>query len=222
MYILRQVRSNAISPLEIEVLLYLENKIPLMFSPGMHLSNNNKGTLQNSSHPETLCRHKCVVLWFDTQMALSLSACLYIHMNTLLLSTDNHKKHNSMFFKQEHKCEPCSRNCAICPYIRNTHTFTNFEGKTFNVKNYVNCTTANVAYVLFCKHCDKFIYIGETGDTLYQRHLLNLSLIRRQKPDPIVIHFNSTEHSVNDYEIVALETICGDNSYRDNRKTVDE
>jgi hypothetical protein len=27
-----------------------------------------------------------------------------------------HKKHNSMFLKQEHKCEPCSRNCAICPY----------------------------------------------------------------------------------------------------------
>ena len=46
-----------------------------------------------------------------------------------------HKKHNSMFFKQEHKCEPCSRNCAICPYVRNTHTFTNSEGKTFNVKN---------------------------------------------------------------------------------------
>ena len=46
------------------------------------------------------------------------------------------QKHNSMFFKQEHKCEPCSRNCAICPYVRNTHTFTNFEGKTFNVKLY--------------------------------------------------------------------------------------
>ena len=46
-----------------------------------------------------------------------------------------HKKHNSMFFKQEHKCETCSRNCAICQYVRNTHTFTNFEGKTFNVKN---------------------------------------------------------------------------------------
>jgi hypothetical protein len=52
--------------------------------------------------------------------------------------------------------------------------------------------------------------------------LLNLSPIRRQKPDPIAIHFNSTEHSVNDYEIMALEKICGDNSYRDNRKTVDE
>ena len=60
-----------------------------------------------------------------------------------------HKKHNSLFFKQEHKCEPCSRNCAICPYVRNTHTFTNFEGKTFNVNNYINCTMANVAYALF-------------------------------------------------------------------------
>jgi hypothetical protein len=117
-----------------------------------------------------------------------------------------HKKHNSMFFRQEHKCEPCSRNCAICPYVRNTHTFTNFEGKTFNVNNYINCTTANVVYALFCKHCDKFIYLGETGDTLYQRHLLNLSLIRRQKPDPILI-------PLNDYEIVALEKICGNDSY---------
>jgi hypothetical protein len=99
--------------------------------------------------------------------------------------------------------------------IRNTPTFTYFEGKTFNVDNYINCTTANVVYALFCKHCDKFIYVGETRDTLYQRHLLNLSLIGRQKPDPIAIHFNSTEHSVNDYEIVALEKNCGDNSYRE-------
>jgi hypothetical protein len=120
-----------------------------------------------------------------------------------------------MFFKQEHKCEPCSRNCDICSYVHNTHTFTNFEGKTFYVKNHINCTTANVVYALFCKHCDKSIYVGETGDTLYQRHLLNLSLIRRQKSDPIAIHFNSTEHSVNDYEIVAFKNICGDDSYRE-------
>ena len=60
-----------------------------------------------------------------------------------------------------------------------------------------------------------YIYDIETGDTLYQRHLLNLSLIRRLKPDTIAIHFNSTEHSVNGYEIVALKKICGDNSYRE-------
>jgi hypothetical protein len=120
-----------------------------------------------------------------------------------------HKKHNSLFFKQEHKCEPA---VGTVLFVR---MFPNFEGKTFNVKNYFNCTTANEVYALFCKHCDKCIYVGETGDTLYQRHLLNLSLIRRQKPDPIAIYFNSTEHSVNDYEIMALEKNCGDNSYRE-------
>jgi hypothetical protein len=72
-----------------------------------------------------------------------------------------------------------------------------------------------VVYALFCKHCDKFIYVAATGDILYQRHLLNVSLIKRQKPDPIKIHFKSTEHSVNDYEIVALEKIGADNSYRE-------
>ena len=72
-----------------------------------------------------------------------------------------------------------------------------------------------MVYALFCEHCDKFIYVGGTGDTLYQRHVLNVSLIRRQKPDPIAIHFNSTEHSVNDCEIMALEKICGDKSYRE-------
>ena len=69
-----------------------------------------------------------------------------------------------------------------------------------------------MVYDLFRKHCDKLIYFGETGDTLYQRHLLNVSLFRRQKPNPIAIHFNSTEHSVNDNEIVALEKNCSDDS----------
>jgi hypothetical protein len=32
---------------------------------------------------------------------------------------------------------------------------------------------------------------------------------------PIAIHFNSTEHSVNDNEIVASKKICGDDSYRE-------
>ena len=109
----------------------------------------------------------------------------------------------------------CNKKCAICPYVRDTETFSGFDWEQYNVKNYVNCTTAIVLYALFCKHCDRFIYVGETGDTLYQRHLLNLSLIKRQKPDPVAVHFNSAGHSLKDYEIVPLEKICGNDFYRD-------
>ena len=84
-----------------------------------------------------------------------------------------------------------------------------------NIRTNSTVPTAMFTIMFLCKHCDKFIYVGETGDTLYQRHLFNLSLIRRQKHDPIAIHFNSTEHSVNDYEIVALEKNCGDDSYQE-------
>ena len=124
-----------------------------------------------------------------------------------------HKKHNFMYFKQRNKCEPCRQNCALCPFVRNIYSLTNFEGKSFNIKNYINCKTANIVYAIFCKNCDKFVYVGETGDTLYQRHLLNLSLIRRQKADPVALHFNSDGHSVDDFEIVALEKICGNDIY---------
>jgi hypothetical protein len=36
-----------------------------------------------------------------------------------------------------------------------------------------------------------------------------------KKSDPIAIHFNFTEHSLNYYEIMALTKNCGDNSYRE-------
>jgi uncharacterized FlgJ-related protein len=49
-----------------------------------------------------------------------------------------------------------------------------------------------------------------------------LLLFRRQKPDPIAINFNSNEHSVNGYEIVALEKNCSYNSYRETIEKLDE
>jgi hypothetical protein len=49
-----------------------------------------------------------------------------------------------------------------------------------------------------------------------------LLLFRRQTPDPIAILFNFNEHSVNDYEIVALEKNCSDNSYRETNGKLDE
>lgn len=51
------------------------------------------------------------------------------------------------------------------------------------------------------RDCYALSYVGETGYTLYQRQLLNISLIRRQKPDQVALHFNSDKH----FESVPLE-----------------
>ncbi|KAH3804261.1 hypothetical protein DPMN_132545 [Dreissena polymorpha] len=46
---------------------------------------------------------------------------------------------------------------------------------------------------------------GETGDTLYQRHLLNLSRIRTRHNDPVAKHFYTNGHSVADFRVMGLE-----------------
>jgi hypothetical protein len=88
-------------------------------------------------HVREIIKKKMTVLYNSEKMkkVFIKSPILAFRRDKNLKNILVHKKHNSMFFKQEHKCEPCSRNCAICPYVRNTHTFTNFEGKTFNIKN---------------------------------------------------------------------------------------
>ncbi|KAH3870484.1 hypothetical protein DPMN_033672 [Dreissena polymorpha] len=56
--------------------------------------------------------------------------------------------------------------------------FSDTTDKSYNVLNEVTFKSTNVVYVVHCERCKTFVYVGETGDTLYQRHLLNLSRIR--------------------------------------------
>ena len=64
------------------------------------------------------------------------------------------------------------------PYIMTPDKFEDHGGKQYNVKNYINCQSTNVVYAVFCKKCTKYAYVGEAGNILYQRQLLNLSRIK--------------------------------------------
>ncbi|KAH3839161.1 hypothetical protein DPMN_112585 [Dreissena polymorpha] len=57
-----------------------------------------------------------------------------------------------------------------------------------------------------------FVYVGETGDTLYQRHLLNLSRIRTRRKDPVAEQFCTNGDSVADFRVMGLETFNGSES----------
>ena len=129
-----------------------------------------------------------------------------------------HKKHNRLFFGQTNKCEPCGKDCAICPYVLDTSEIKNNEGEKFKIRNHINCKSVNVVYALFCVKCNKYIYVGETGDTLYQRHILNFSLIRRHQDDPVAKHFYTDDHTKEDFRIVGIEKLYGSDEYRKTRE----
>jgi len=115
------------------------------------------------------------------------------------------------------ECEPCSKNYALCPHLHNTSKFSDSKG---NVRNYVNCKSVNVVYGVLCEICNKNIYVGETGDALYQRHLLNLSLIRRKADDPVAHHFCTNNHAVEHFSVIGLVKLYQNKFYRNNRKNL--
>lgn len=67
--------------------------------------------------------------------------------------------------------------------------------KAYHVKNHIDCKSSNVVYGVFCKKRNKIVYVGKTEVTLYQRHVLNISLIRKETNDPVAMHFYTNSHT---------------------------
>ena len=65
-------------------------------------------------------------------------------------------------------------------------------------------------YNLFCKKCDKTIYVGQTGRTPYERMMVNLSNIQNNKNDAISEHFNHDDHVLDDYQVNGIEKTYSD------------
>ena len=131
-----------------------------------------------------------------------------------------HKKHNLMFYKHTNKCHPCGKKCALCPHIMETETFTANDGNFYYIQGNIDCKTVGVVYGIQCTACNKLIYVGQTGDTLYQRQILNFSKIRTRKmDDPIVRHFTQPNHSVENLKVVGIEKVYGTEIYRKVKET---
>jgi len=95
-----------------------------------------------------------------------------------------------------------------------TNSLEDAAGKKYTVRNSVECKSSNVLYAVFCERCRTYVYVGETGDTLYQRHLLDLSRIRTRHADPVAAHFYTDEHSVADFRVMGLEKLHDSDDYR--------
>jgi hypothetical protein len=92
-----------------------------------------------------------------------------------------HKKHSNIFYNKPNKCEHCGKNCPLCKHIKTGNTFYGTGNAEYKIKGYINCKCASVIYSVYCKRCSNVLCVGQTGDTFYQRMLLNFSMIRTKK-----------------------------------------
>ena len=92
-----------------------------------------------------------------------------------------HRKHNLQFYNKQNGCKRCWKNCALCKYLLESTTFEDNGRHTFMIQVNINCKSIGVIYWIFCTKCNRNIYVGQTGDTLYQRMLLTSQKYKREK-----------------------------------------
>jgi hypothetical protein len=97
--------------------------------------------------------------------------------------------------------------CKACNYIKTGNTFQSSHNKrTFKIKHFLTCKSCNIIYLINCTKCGKQ-YVGQTGRRLADRINDHLSRIRTKKPTPTGLHFNLSDHSADNMEIMAIEQV---------------
>lgn len=103
-------------------------------------------------------------------------------------------------------CFPC-RNCAACPHILKTNSFTNHQtGKVYKIDSLITCTSTKVIYLLQCP-C-QMSYVGKTIRSLKTRLSEHKSAIRRGDiTSPVARHFMEKNHTVQELKCIGIEQV---------------
>jgi hypothetical protein len=146
------------------------------------------------------------------------------HNTKFLLAYKNHKNLSKYLINsvikiaddtetQKYFCKKCNnKKCKACNHIIEGFTFSCYNTKkTFNLKQNITCKSKNLIYLVTCRKCLKQ-YVGQTSRTLAERINNHLSCIRKHKNNPISLHFNMPDHSLNDFNIQGIELINSQNN----------
>ena len=99
-----------------------------------------------------------------------------------------------------------SLNCTACRYAIKTNCFQNAAGdRTFYIKDYVNCNSKGIVYLIQCVKCN-LKYVGIS--TRPVKILEHFSYIRTNKPSaPLTSHWSGSQHSLSDLRCCVIEKV---------------
>ena len=136
----------------------------------------------------------------------TLFSALYPRGYTKKFLRDIKTKTKVQFFPAENLTgmRPCRKpRCSICKHV-NADKSTSTESGELRLFANGDCSTQCAIYLLSCKQCPGTHYVGQTTN-LRARTLNHISAIRHTSDKKVHLHFNSTNHSINDLSISILE-----------------
>ena len=110
---------------------------------------------------------------------------------------------------------PSGKGCKLCKVMKETSKVKDKDGKELLLRGEMDCRTLGAVYGMWCRKCDKVVYVGKTMNRVMDRfngHRADLKGTDDSKP---AHHFRRNGHQEDDMEVIVLEQVSGnDDVYR--------
>ena len=114
---------------------------------------------------------------------------------------------------------PCGKGCKLCEFMVETDEVTDKRGERKKIKGTMDCRTVGAIYGMWCKRCEKIIYVGKTQNRVMDRFIGHRADLRGEDSTKPAYHFKQEGHTSEDMGVVVIEEVKGkDHMYRVTRE----
>ena len=114
-------------------------------------------------------------------------------------------KSNIDFQPKPNLCQPCWQpRCLTCTHMNTSQVISSKEKHSYPIRGNFNCKSNEIIYVMTSNICN-IQYVGETSNSMNCRCRGHESTIRTNKDHPVVIHYRSYSHTIDDYSITIVD-----------------
>ena len=75
---------------------------------------------------------------------------------------------------------PCGKGCKLCEFMVNTNEVTDKRGAIRNIIGSLDCRMVGAIYGIWCKKCEKIIYVGKTQNRVMDRFIGHRADLKRR------------------------------------------
>ena len=116
--------------------------------------------------------------------------------------------------KEEKGSRPCGKQCKLCKHIRKVDKVKDKDGREIEIGR-MDCRTVGVVYGMYCRKCQKVVYVGKTKNRMMDRFNGHRADLRGGDETKPAYHFKKEGHKEDDMEVIGLENVPGeDDTYR--------
>ena len=124
--------------------------------------------------------------------------------------------------KNHHRCalSVTARDAKLCLYLKPAQKGEKpqYWSSPYTIRTKSQCDTPNVIYVISCKRCG-IQYVGETNTKLCLLFANHVSSVKTKNPTLWLSILTTPNHTINDVEIIVIETCTSNDTHRKLRKS---